>query len=436
MAIKTDAELKQYFQTGDIPTQQQFWNLIDSKLNVADSPAFQIEIGVTPITSGAENSILFQNSGVVQQNSVFVFDSVNSRIGMDEASPLTRMHFRSTVGNTDASPLTLSFQRKIDTYNSNTTWFSHRALNGYGQRVGAISIAQQATGQGTRFSVLVTNDSTTTQATEGLRLSQEKRLSIGDTMNNGAVVDVQSAGNLSTDLGIRVRNYANTFDHFKIGGDGSMKTINNATTNHLFHIDESFTGTIVQTVEMRNGNTSSNDQTLKFTNYRWNYSDPLLTSTSVISSKTYATSINNKLIISNENAYPDSSISFNVSTSPSAIAFEALRVTALRNVMIGGTNTNAGTNGEGVFVQYTGVSPSSSPVDSFQMYSADIVAGNSAPHFRTENGAIVKIYQETTAVASATVVSGSGGTVKHDDTFDGYTLEKVVKALRNLGILA
>jgi hypothetical protein len=46
------------------------------------------------------------------------------------------------------------------------------------------------------------------------------------------------------------------------------------------------------------------------------------------------------------------------------------------------------------------------------------------------------IVQPTTAVASATVVSGAGGTVKHDDTFDGYTLEKVVRALRNVGLLA
>ena len=46
------------------------------------------------------------------------------------------------------------------------------------------------------------------------------------------------------------------------------------------------------------------------------------------------------------------------------------------------------------------------------------------------------IVQPTTAVAAATVVSGVGGNVKHDDTFDGYTVEKVVRALRNIGLLA
>ena len=47
------------------------------------------------------------------------------------------------------------------------------------------------------------------------------------------------------------------------------------------------------------------------------------------------------------------------------------------------------------------------------------------------------IVQLTTAVGSATFASPGGGTsIKTDDTFDGYTLQQVVKALRNLGILA
>ncbi len=46
------------------------------------------------------------------------------------------------------------------------------------------------------------------------------------------------------------------------------------------------------------------------------------------------------------------------------------------------------------------------------------------------------IVQPTTAVAAATVVSGTGGNVKHDDTFDGYTVEKIVRALRTIGLLA
>lgn len=47
------------------------------------------------------------------------------------------------------------------------------------------------------------------------------------------------------------------------------------------------------------------------------------------------------------------------------------------------------------------------------------------------------IVQITTAVGSATLASpGVGTNIKSDDTFDGYTLQQVVKALRNLGLLA
>jgi len=104
------------------------------------------------------------------------------------------------------------------------------------------------------------------------------------------------------------------------------------------------------------------------------------------------------------------------------------------NVAIGGTSF--GTSSDKVLAQYTGTAPGSSPADAYQQYSADITAGNAAPHFRTENGNVVKLYQETTGVASATLVSNAGTTLTSTDTFDGYTLQQVVKALRNLGILA
>jgi hypothetical protein len=47
------------------------------------------------------------------------------------------------------------------------------------------------------------------------------------------------------------------------------------------------------------------------------------------------------------------------------------------------------------------------------------------------------IVQPTTAVTEATFVENAGGVVVNDDsTFDGYTLGQVVKALRNIGLLA
>jgi len=88
------------------------------------------------------------------------------------------------------------------------------------------------------------------------------------------------------------------------------------------------------------------------------------------------------------------------------------------------------------FWMQLGTAPTSGMVDHSVFYVADQTAGNACLHTRTENGAIVKLYQETTSVASSTFVSNAGTTITSTDTFDGYTLAKVVKALRNLGILA
>lgn len=103
---------------------------------------------------------------------------------------------------------------------------------------------------------------------------------------------------------------------------------------------------------------------------------------------------------------------------------------------VGIAQSTFGTSATNTLAISSGTAPSTSPADCFQLYSQDITAGNAAPHFRTENGAVVKVYQETTAVAAATFVQGSVNAVYEDSTFDGYTLKQIVKALRNQGLLA
>jgi len=94
------------------------------------------------------------------------------------------------------------------------------------------------------------------------------------------------------------------------------------------------------------------------------------------------------------------------------------------------------TNDIGVIYIPNGTAPTGSITDGYKQYSADITAGNAAPHFRTEAGDVIKLYKETTGVAAAALVGGGGTTITDTDTFGGYTLQQVVKALQNLGILA
>jgi len=115
------------------------------------------------------------------------------------------------------------------------------------------------------------------------------------------------------------------------------------------------------------------------------------------------------------------------------LADARLTVTSAGNVGI--EQTTFGASAKRVFAISNGTSPTTSPADCFQLYSADISAGNAAAHMRTENGAVIKLYQETTGVAASTFTANVGVAVNDASTFDGYTLGQIVKALRNLGIL-
>jgi len=95
------------------------------------------------------------------------------------------------------------------------------------------------------------------------------------------------------------------------------------------------------------------------------------------------------------------------------------------------------TSGKRVIAHFSGGALQSAPTtnvaDSYQIYAADVggVDGTTAMHTRAENGTVIKHYQETTAVASATVASpGAWNVIKTDDTFDWYTLAQIVRWLR------
>jgi hypothetical protein len=84
------------------------------------------------------------------------------------------------------------------------------------------------------------------------------------------------------------------------------------------------------------------------------------------------------------------------------------------NFVLGGTSV--GTSSDKVLAQYTGTAPGSSPTDAFQQYSADITAGNAAPHFRTEVGDVIKLYKQSSAGIT--------------------TVSDLVTILQNLGLLS
>jgi hypothetical protein len=65
-----------------------------------------------------------------------------------------------------------------------------------------------------------------------------------------------------------------------------------------------------------------------------------------------------------------------------------------------GLTTFMGDGGNTFVVRNHTSVPTLNITDSFQQYSADIVAGNAAPHFRTENGNIIKLFRGAALTAS------------------------------------
>ncbi len=217
-----------------------------------------------------------------------------------------------------------------------------------------------------------------------------KRLGIGATPATTVRLDVRAQGALSTDIAFRVRNSANTVTLQQFNGDGSYLFRNNANTAFSY-----FDG--VNTFQQYGGGATLTNTIGNFTRIQSNAAAVMGIGTE------------SHLLISYLNGN-----------------FQFEEISGILQ-----------TSGKGALsFKNAAIIPSTNTVDRFNMYSADIVAGNAAPHFRTENGGIIKLYQQATGGGASTFVSNTSLIANDTATFDGYTIGQVVKALRNLGILA
>lgn len=354
-----------------------------------------ITVGSTDIASGTIGSVLFQGaSNKLQQSANFFWDNTNNALGLG------------------ASPLSTS---RLDI----------RAKDG-------LSTSQS-------FRVRNSIDSLTQ-----FEITGEGRVGIGGSSNGGFNVQVTGTSRFTDDITLNKANHRITFTGgvsqggvlsssgtLRLSGGGSgagtnYTAVTLVTIGDISGGDITATSGTINVVQVA-ANGLGNQVKPTSGNLTYN---ALFIATGINTTGTYSGIIRglyyNPTLVSTTGATHRA-----IETTTGNVIFNSTS----GNVAIGGTSF--GTSSDKVLAQYNGTAPGSSPTDAFQLYSADIVGGNAAPHFRTENGNIVKLYQETTGVGSATVVSGGGGTnMKTDDTFDGYTLQQVVKALRNLGILA
>tara|TARA_R110000868_G_scaffold172688_2_gene408621 strand:- start:129 stop:1070 length:942 start_codon:yes stop_codon:yes gene_type:complete len=263
------------------------------------------------------------------------------------------------------------------------------------------------------------------------------RLGVGATPSTSVRLDVRAQGALSTDIAFRVRNSADTSNIITANGTGEVfigSGIAGAGQGHLLNMR---LGAATASPFAYFDNNVYNFDIDRFCNIKLGFGALNTNSTqsialglgSVPSSRNYQQTVGFWTAISQ--ATNDSG--FAMSGADTAGNNSIYTNYYGRNIVLGGTTQGTGTR---KIVLNNGTVPSTDLTDAFQQYSADIVAGNAAPHFRTENGAVVKVYQETTAVVAAAFVSNTSAIVNDTATFGGYTMGKVVAALKAQGLLA
>lgn len=273
-----------------------------------------------------------------------------------------------------------------------------------------------------------------------------KRLGIGATPNTSTRLDVRAQGALSTDVAFRVRNSADTSDIFSLRGNGEIYIpsassgnqtgmfISGTTTPILkysgvsqetvsFGFGNSFTnGTLYNTII---GSSCIAGASAQFASvFGWN---SIVNSSSGIAIGNRAkTSGTNSIVIgtTNGNTYYSGTRSIHLGTKGNAgneLLADDVFMTYFNSdssstltrangsfgllgqgayILANGTGANGlttfmGTGGNTFVVRNHASLPSTNIVDSFQQYSNDIVPGNAAPHFRTENGDVIRLYKQT-----------------------------------------
>ena len=225
-----------------------------------------------------------------------------------------------------------------------------------------------------------------------------KRFGVGATPATNVTLDVRAQGALSTDIAFRVRNSADSDNLFSVNGIGNL-SLRASSGTEPFTIHHS--GTLQAKLEV-----ASNAGLLRIYNAGVLRHD--------IDGRDYARFKGIKITEAgvgfnylNIQGGTNARVNVDIAGDPIFDIYNSSNLNVLRI---------DSRSGEGALQIKTTGTPSTSITDGFKQYSADIVAGNAAPHFRTENGNIIKLYQQSSAGIT--------------------TVGQLVTVLQNLGLLS
>jgi hypothetical protein len=374
------------------------------------SPSSDITVGTTAISNGTVGRILFQGAGnVVQQDAGLFWDNTNKRFGVG-ATPDTSTRLDIRAQGTAFTDIAFRVRNFENTNNIISSYGNELTIIGRNEsseprllinRAGStkmtlagttdLNIQFPSSGFGQLNSgaqgwdIISSTGDIRTRNSSTFTLLKGNFFGIGQATPQ-ARLDVRAQGALSTDIAFRVRNSADTANILEQRGDSNL--ILTGVAPRMTYASANNSGSISHHPR---GDSAIN---LKhsFTFFQSGFSD---------GSQSTAPKLNMICAdITNYGMNNGFHWYFNNNLNP-LDSERALWLTPKKTLSI-----------------FTGTGPDAytAKVDSFQLYSADIVAGNAAPHFRTENGSVVKLYQQT-----------STGT---------ETVADIVQYLKNLGLLA
>lgn len=322
------------------------------------TPKSGITVGTTAVTSGTVGRVFFQGAGdVVQQNTNFSYSD-------------NCLNLSQYAGGTTRQ-LYLDGER---TFGMDVAWTG----------VNTTAVRVVNSGTGTNIALLLNSFNGTSNnaiyASNGDVTVLNGNIHIGNHVN-AARLDIKAQGALSTDVAFRVRNSVNTQNSFQIDGLGQGRI---RSTSFIPKFSISYVS-----------DTGADRDAFIFTQNVQNSMGRAWTFDAGHNGAFEGLEISNDLTGNDKGQFTIQLNNFCFGTRMIA--------------------TDTGTTERRVLRIANGVAPTTSKADEIKFYSADIVAGNAAPHFRTEVGDVIKLYKQSSAGIA--------------------TVADIVTVLTNLGLL-
>jgi hypothetical protein len=315
-------------------------------INIA--PSSDLTVGTTAVTSGTNGRVFFQAGGVVQQSASLFWDNTNARLGVG-ATPASTVRLDVRAQGALSTDIAFRVRNSADTADI----FSIRGNNDIYLPAGPIN------NKNTIFHGSASLLQYSSDATQNIAIGSSSTFNNLTSYNTvlGGSASTGSSTNFAVSIGwssfanadgaINIgRTRASGSYSIRIGYDGGASSYGGTNSIHL--------GRTVSA-----NNITPDDVFMTYFNSQ---------------SSSTLTRANGSFGLLGQQAY---------------IIANGTGALGLTTFMGDGGNTLVVRNHPNI--------PSTNITDSFQQYSADIVAGNAAPHFRTEVGDIIKLYKQSSA---------------------------------------